>query len=94
MYISSTFLSILIYLEIVILININLFSLINKKNYFEYNQTAKFNSIYKNMELTDSNNISSFFSPQKTNNNGRKINLTSNLTNNLKSIKDNNFPNF
>jgi hypothetical protein len=64
-YISSSFLSILIYLEIVILINMHLFSLKNKKNYFEYNQTAKFNSIYKNMELTDSNNISTFFSPQK-----------------------------
>ena len=93
-YISNIFLSILIYLEIVILINMHLFSHKNKKNYFEYNQTTKFNSIYKNMELTDSNNISSFFSPQKTNNNRRKINLTSNLTNNLKSIKDNNFPNF
>ena len=93
-YISSAFLSILIYLEIVILINMHLFSLKNKKNYFEYHQTAKFNSIYKNMELSESNNISTFFSPQKTNNNRRKINLTSNLTNNLKSIKDNNFPNF
>ena len=93
-YISSTFLSILIYLEIVILINIHLFSLKNKKNYFDYNQTAKFNSIYKNMELTDSNNISTFFSPQKTNTKRREINLTANLTNNLKSIKDNNFPNF
>lgn len=93
-YISSAFLSILIYLEIVILINMHLFSLKNKKNYFEYHQTAKFNSIYKNMELSESNNISTFFSPQKTNNNRRKINLSSNLTNNLKSIKDNNFPNF
>ena len=93
-YISSTFLSILIYLEIVILINMHLFSLKNKKNYFEYHQTVKFNSIYKNMELSESNNRSTFFSPQKTNNNRRKINLTSNLTNNLKSIKDNNFPNF
>jgi hypothetical protein len=72
----------------------HLFSLKNKKNYFEYNQTAKFNSIYKNMELTDSNNISTFFSPQKNNTNRRQINLTANLTNNLKSLKDNTFPNF
>ena len=93
-YISSTYISILIYLEIVILINMHLFSLKNKKNYFEYNQTAKFNSIYKNMDLNESNSTSTFFSPQKTNNAKRKINLTSNLTNNLKSIKDNNFPNF
>ena len=93
-YISSTFLSVIIYLEIVILINMHLFSLKYKKDYFEYNQTAKFNSIYKNMELSGTNNISTFFSPQKTNNSKGKINISSNLTNNLKSIKDYNYPNF
>ena len=93
LYFSNIYISILVYIEIIILINLHLYSHKNKKNYFEYNPSAKLNSIYKNLELNEINTISSFFSPQKKTNNQRKIVLSSNGINNLKLI-DNEIPNF
>ena len=64
-YISNIYISLLIYFEIIFLINIYLYSNKNKKNYFEYHPSTKFNPIYKNLELSETINNISFFSPKK-----------------------------
>ena len=86
-YISNIYISLIIYLEIIILINIHLYSNKNKKNYFEYNPTSKNNPIYKKLELSETNNIS-FFSPQKKINK-KKIGITISEFNNLHLIEKN-----
>ena len=86
-YISNIYFSLLIYIEIIIIINIYLYSNKNKKNYFEYNPSFKNSKIYKNLELTVSNNIS-FFSPQKRPFNKKSINYSSDF-NNICRFEDN-----
>ena len=90
-YISNIYIALLIYIEIIILINIHLYSNKNKKNCFEYNPTSKNNPIYKNLELNETNNIS-FFSPQKYINR-KKIGRSISEMNNLHLI-DKNIANF
>ena len=87
-YISNTYISLFLYIEIIILINIHLCSNKNKKNYFEYNPISKNNPIYKNLQLNETNNIS-FFSPQKNSINKRKISRCSSEFNNLHIIENN-----
>ena len=91
-YFSNIYFSLLIYIEIIIIINLHLYSHKNKKNYFEYNPISKNNPIYKNLELNETNNIS-FFSPQRRVINKKKINGSTSEFNNIRTI-DNNISNF
>ena len=91
-YISNINISILIYIEIILLINIHFYGNKSKKNYFEYNQSSKNNIIYKNLELSEINNIS-FFSPQKNSINRKKIARSASEFNNI-HIVEKNLPNF
>ena len=87
-YISNLNISILIYIEIIILINIHFYGNKNKKKYFDYNQLSKNISIYKNLELSQINNIS-FFSPQKRTLNKKKIARSSSEFNNILTVEEN-----
>ena len=87
-YISDIYISLLIYFEIIIIINIHLYSNKYKKYYFEYIPVSKNNPIYKNIELNETNNIS-FFSPQKNTINKRKISRCSSEYNNIHIIDNN-----
>ena len=87
-YISSIYISLFAYIELIILINIHLYSNKNKKNYFEYNPLSKNNPIYKNLELSETNNIS-FFSPQKNTYIKKKISRSTSESNNIYTIDNN-----
>ena len=87
-YFSNIYFSLLTYVEIIILINLHLYSNKNKKNYFEYNPDCKNNLLFKNMDFSESNNIS-FFSPQKNVFYKKKKNDSINEIANIKLVDNN-----
>ena len=86
-YVSNIYFSLLLYIEIIIIINIYLYSNKNKKNYFEYNPSFRNNKIYRNLELTETS--ISFFSPQKRPFNKKTINYSTSVFNNICRFEDN-----
>ena len=87
-YFSNLYFSLLTYVEIIILINLYLFSNKNKKNFLEFNPASKNNPIYKNLDMSEPNNIA-FFSPQKIVFNKKKKNDSTKEMANIKVVDNN-----